>query len=200
MFRSTLLLATAAFAAVASAQNYSTSGNLSVDTSQIPSALKSSWCRAQTNSCPQICGGRASPNNCDSNTLTYQCVCTDGSSPNISDYDQTIPSFVCQTWVGNCVDAHPNDLDGQTGCRSVTCGSRNASSNLAATTSSAATTSATASSSSSAESTSASGTPTGSSASTTATTSSAAMALHVAEQYGTGIIAGGLLALFGLVL
>ncbi|KAK4500295.1 hypothetical protein PRZ48_008484 [Zasmidium cellare] len=199
MFRSTLLLATAAFAAVASAQNYSTSGNLTINVQQVPSALRSSWCRAQTNSCPQICGGRAQPNNCDPDTLTYQCVCTDGSNPNITDYDQTIPSFICEQWKANCVDAHPNDLDGQTGCQSVTCGSRNASSNLAATTSSAATTSATATSSSSAESTSASGTAS-SSASASATTSSAAMAIHVAEQYGTGIVAGGLLALFGLVL
>lgn len=65
MFRSTLLAATAAFAAVASAQNYSTSGNLTINVQQIDSPTRQSWCRAQTNSCPMICGGRAQPNNCD---------------------------------------------------------------------------------------------------------------------------------------
>lgn len=131
----------------------------------------------------------------------YQCTCTDGSSPNISSYDQTIPSFICAQWKTNCVDNYPNDLDGQTGCLSVVCGDKNASSGIAATsTSSAAMSSATASSSSSGSG-AGSGSATASSSSSTATTSdSAAVALRVAEQYGTGIIAGGLLALFGLVL
>jgi hypothetical protein len=66
MFRSTLLLAVTALSAVANAQNYSTSGNLTVDASQISATLKQSWCRGQTIACPQICGGRATANTCDS--------------------------------------------------------------------------------------------------------------------------------------
>jgi hypothetical protein len=66
MFHSTTLLAVvAAFSAFTSAQNYSTTGPLSVDPNSIPSSLRQTWCRAQTTSCPQICGGRAQPNTCD---------------------------------------------------------------------------------------------------------------------------------------
>lgn len=66
MFRSTLIAAVAALSAVAHAQNYSTSGNLSIDTTQIAPALLQTWCNAQRTSCPQICGGAAFPNTCDS--------------------------------------------------------------------------------------------------------------------------------------
>jgi hypothetical protein len=51
--------------AAVSAQNYSTSGPISVVASSVDYNTRLSWCRAQTNSCPQICGGQASPNTCD---------------------------------------------------------------------------------------------------------------------------------------
>lgn len=74
MFRSTLLVAVTALAAVANAQNYSTSGNLSIDATQIPPALRQSWCRGQMIACPQICGGRASANTCDSVSGKQKCA------------------------------------------------------------------------------------------------------------------------------
>jgi hypothetical protein len=137
------------------------------------------------------------------NTLNYTCTCTDGSSPNISAYQQTIPFYECQQWKTDCVAAHPNDLDGQTGCLSVTCGNLNASSGESSTSSSMAST-ATASStgSSAASSASATGSSTGSStaSSASATSSSAAVAMSVAKNYGTGILAAAMLAVFGLAL
>lgn len=74
MFRSTLLVAVTALAAVANAQNYSTSGNLSIDATQIQPALRQSWCRGQMIACPQICGGRASSNTCDSVSEKQKCA------------------------------------------------------------------------------------------------------------------------------
>lgn len=66
MFYSTLAIAATAFTTFASAQNYSTSGgNLTIDPNSVGYATRQSWCRAQTNSCPQICGGQASANDCN---------------------------------------------------------------------------------------------------------------------------------------
>ena len=64
MFSSTLLVAVTALSTLVSAQNYSTSGPLSIEVDQIPIALRQSWCRAQLISCPEICGG-ANPNRCE---------------------------------------------------------------------------------------------------------------------------------------
>lgn len=65
MFSSSLIVAVTALSALANAQNYSTSGNLSVTASEISPSLRASWCRGQTINCPQICGGRAETNTCD---------------------------------------------------------------------------------------------------------------------------------------
>jgi len=49
-----------------------------------------------------------------------------GTTPNISDYAQTLPSLECDEWKRQCIAAHPNDLSGQNFCLSFNCGSRNA--------------------------------------------------------------------------
>ncbi|KAK4615483.1 hypothetical protein CLAFUW4_10167 [Fulvia fulva] len=200
MFRSTLLVAVTALSIVVSAQNYSTSGPLTIDVSQIEVPLRQSWCRAQTSSCPQICGGQAQPNTCDQETLEYVCTCTDGSTPNITNYDQTIPSFICAQWKANCVANHPMDLPGQTGCLSVTCGSENATSGDSTATTSSASETMTATSTSSASEETGSESASASEPAASATESSAAIALNMAQQYGTGIMGAGLLAVFGLAL
>lgn len=64
MYYSTLFIAAAAVFGLASAQNYSTSGPLTVDPNSVPLDLRQSWCRGQTGNCPLICGGQAFPNNC----------------------------------------------------------------------------------------------------------------------------------------
>ena len=68
MIYSTLLLAASAFAGVVSAQSFTDTGNNSytVDPNSVDSDTRTSWCRAQTNSCPEICGGQYKENQCDS--------------------------------------------------------------------------------------------------------------------------------------
>lgn len=142
-------------------------------------------------------------------------MCTNGNQPNISDYDQTLPSLVCGTWRGDCVQAHPNDLDGQTACLSVVCGSKNASTGISTSSTMMTSASATASSSggsggaggaqqtassTSDSGSSASSTASGSGSAASASSSSAAFALSVASNYGTGILAAGILGAFGLAL
>ena len=219
MFYSTLLIAAAALCGLVSAQNYSTSGgNLTVVPDSVPLDLRQAWCRGQRASCPEICGGDASQNLCfdvsascnttrshyvvftDLNvqdTLTYQCVCADGSHPNISDFDQTLPSFICAQWVIDCTAAHPNDLSGQTACQSVKCGMRNAS---AVPQSGPGGSQSSAAPSSSASATGGGGSKTSSGSASSATNTGAAAALGVGKSYGTGILAVAFAAVFGLAL
>ncbi|PPJ51662.1 hypothetical protein CBER1_08761 [Cercospora berteroae] len=198
MFRTTLAVAFAALSAVASAQNYSTSGNLSITASEVPSTLRASWCRGQTIACPQICGGRAETNTCDAEQLTYDCSCPDGEARNISDYTQTLPFFVCEQWRTNCVLNHPDDRDGQAACESVTCGAQNATEAEGGDSSSASTSATPTSTSTDTAETGASET-TGTDSSATPSASDSA-AMHLAQNYGTGILVTGLLAVFGLAM
>ncbi|KXT11951.1 hypothetical protein AC579_1000 [Pseudocercospora musae] len=202
MFSSARLIAATATAlalsAVVSAQNYSTSGPLTITASQVDDSLRQTWCRSQTYNCPILCGGTASANTCDPNQLTYTCTCSNGNTPNISDYQSTLPFYVCEQWKANCVDSNPNDLDAITGCQSVTCGNKTVAAATASSSSASASSTATASSSGASHTATATHSSTGAAAS--ATESSAAVAMHIAQSYGTGIFVTGLLAVFGLAL
>jgi len=39
----------------------------------------------------------------DQETLTYGCICSDHTQPNLSEYSMTIPFHLCQQWGNNCV-------------------------------------------------------------------------------------------------
>ncbi|KAF4555259.1 Hypothetical protein D9617_2g052120 [Elsinoe fawcettii] len=193
MLYTSLLIAASALATSVSAQ-------IQINPGSVPQAERNGWCEAQRNTCPQICQNGTTQNNCDPNLLTYNCVCSSGATPNISDYQTTLPFFVCQTSIAQCVAA-TNDAAAQGRCRDVTCGQRNASS-LAATTSSAAPSSTSASQTSSSAASGSSGSPSGSSTSSAspAASSGAAMALTVAREWGTPALLAGMLAMFGLAM
>lgn len=42
-------------------------------------------------------------NECDADALTYSCVCENNVSPNITQYSQTLPFYICQAWGTQCV-------------------------------------------------------------------------------------------------
>lgn len=54
--------------------------------------------------------------------LTYNCVCSTMSTPNITQYTQTLPYFTCQQYIANCV-ASTNSAAVQKQCMSIQCGS-----------------------------------------------------------------------------
>ncbi|KAF1984544.1 hypothetical protein K402DRAFT_413778 [Aulographum hederae CBS 113979] len=189
-----LLLGFAALSSIAVAQVNETC--CTVQPNSVDADDRIGWCRAQTNTCPQICGGHYSANRCDSRTLDFECVCMNGNTPNISSFDQTLPSLECLEWKRQCISSHPNDLPGQNYCLSFQCGDRNATALASA--------SSSASSGGSSSTASPTSSPTGEASPTDspapAETSNAAVALSMAQQYGTGMIAAGFFALFGLAL
>lgn len=134
-------------------------------------------------------------------------------SPNVSSYEQTLPAYECREYIDQCVTNHPDDRDGIAACRATECGTKligdpddSTSSSSSAT--SSATASSTGSGSSSDASETASSTSDSASASETSdgaaasasSDSSAATALTLAGNYGTGLLAVGILAAFGLAL
>ncbi|KAJ5449814.1 uncharacterized protein N7458_006263 [Penicillium daleae] len=148
----------------------------------------SSWCQGQRNECPSICNGSTTQNTCEDSTLKFNCICADGSVPDVSPYIETVPFYVCEETYGQCINAHPNDAEGQRACKAAaTCGSKNASAEdttMSATTSAASSTLAMATSTGSSQ--------TSSSVAAASTTTNAAAALSGLEGYSTGFMAGAM--------
>jgi len=194
MLYSTLLLAATALTGLVAAQNFTQCCTLPT---LPPVATRQTWCRAEQNTCPELCGGIGQLANdgnlCDSTALTYTCQCSDGTKPNISDYQQSLPALMCQQWKTDCVANSPNDLTGQTACLSVVCGNKTTN-DLSSSASSAP--SATAAPSSTGGG---SGSATVASA-TSATSKAAATALALAKEFGTSALAAGIVAAFGFAL
>jgi hypothetical protein len=66
MIYSTLVVALTAITGFASAQSGNFTSCCNVQPSTIEQSLRLSWCRAQQNTCPEVCpNGQTSVNNCD---------------------------------------------------------------------------------------------------------------------------------------
>lgn len=220
MLYSTLLVAAAAFSGFVSAQNSSTpiGDCCTVPANEVSDDLKESWCRAQTNTCPEICGGLGQVanggNTCDDvsipvwqlqtttltsvlqSTLDFTCECRNGTEPNMDEYQQSVPGQMCRFWFDKCINATGENLDEQFQCttqRDTRCGNKTTRADSTASASASGTAAQTGGGSDS----SASATSTGSSSSQS---SGAAAALTLAREFGTPVLAGGMIALFGFAL
>ncbi|KAF1818086.1 uncharacterized protein K489DRAFT_420370 [Dissoconium aciculare CBS 342.82] len=92
-----------------------------INPNSVNNDTRRAWCTSQITQCPLIClqtpGNSATTrsNTCDWPSLTYSCVCSNGVSPNISEYSQTIPFYICQEWGNQCVS---NCGSGNSACQS----------------------------------------------------------------------------------
>jgi hypothetical protein len=173
----------------------------SVAASSVNSTERSAWCEANINTCVNLCGGQAgianNGNECDDSTLQFTCKCQNGTSfagASMAAYEQSVPALMCRFWYGQCVQATNQNLAQQFQCeqaRNANCGNLTVN-DAGAVSSLAPSGSATATAS---RSSGASSSPTGST--TPAASSGAAVPL---AQYGAPILAGGLLAVFGIAL
>jgi len=206
MLYSTLLIAASAIAG-ASAQLISngTSYNTpipccSLPANQLSSDRRSEICEAQFNTCNELCGGvgrvASNGNICDKQTLEYTCNCSNGTTlatAQLGRYQQTVPGLVCRDWYNTCINRTGNAVDQQFQCRLAfqqQCGNDTSGANP--TTSSAMPTRT-----GSASGGSGSGSPSGTAPADAGQTTGAAAAFAT---YGTPILAGGLLAAFGIAL
>jgi uncharacterized membrane protein YgcG len=132
-------------------------------------------------------------------TLAYTCKCKNGTSPDMSIYQQSVPAQMCLYWYEGCVNATNQNKQEQLACesaRSSNCGNLtiDSSGQVSTTTRSSSATGTGSSGGSSGGSSAASSTGSASQ------TSGAAVALDIARDYGTPMLGAGILALFGLAL
>lgn len=104
----------------------------SIDPSSVSNSTRQAWCTSQLAQCPLIClqtaGNSAATesNTCDADSLTYSCVCSNGLSPNVTEYSQTLPYYICQEWGTECVSNCGSDSSCASNCRSQhPCGAQN---------------------------------------------------------------------------
>ncbi|ATZ54808.1 hypothetical protein BCIN_11g01400 [Botrytis cinerea B05.10] len=173
------------------------SSNDTIDPNSVDAVMRSQWCTAEINTCGTLCSGAIDANTCDTSSLNYTCTCSsNGSTPGLQYYKQTMPTYICETIYANCIAAGENDAAAQKLCKETeakNCGQLDPDKFTApATTSASSTASATATSTSAASATSASA--------SAATSSAAASALNIGHEFGTGIFAAGFAAVFGLML
>ncbi|KAF2831106.1 hypothetical protein CC86DRAFT_283221 [Ophiobolus disseminans] len=124
--RSIIALSAAAFAGLAAGQtapqqNYP----YTINPETVLKTDRDAWCANQRSQCPLIClqqPGVTSmttlDNECDPNALTYSCVCENNVSPNITQYSQTLPYYICTQFGTNCVKACGSDNLCASKCRS----------------------------------------------------------------------------------
>lgn len=219
---SIVAVALLAGSAIAQSKTGSTALNFTYfDPASVDPQQAASWCIGERTGCQTLCDGNAPTNDCDAQKLTYSCLCANGSAPDLADYKNTLPDFVCQANFAGCIKAHPNDAVGQGNCKidiQDHCGFLNVSDYKAGSSGSGSSSSSSSSPSKTAAPSSTGGsggaaggsdaskTSGGSSPSSTggsapaATSSSAAMALVNGKEFGAGVLAAGLFAAFGYML
>ncbi|KAH0291360.1 hypothetical protein M436DRAFT_70532 [Aureobasidium namibiae CBS 147.97] len=196
MLYSTIFFAASAFSGLAAAQVQS--GNYTIDPNSVDSTTRANWCRAETNTCPILCGGNLyKSNTCTQSDLTYTCVCNNGVSPDMSLYQNTIPTFVCNEYKGQCLATNAGNATAQDQCQKISCGNQTAS-NIISSSTSASSSSATSSSGTVASATSAvaSGASSAASSASSAVSTGAATAVTV----GNGALVASLFGLFAYAL
>jgi len=160
---------------------------------KITPSQAASWCLSERNTCPEVCGDGTQQNQCDASALTFNCTCANGTVPDLSLYEGTLPYFICQANFGQCESRNAGDLTAQQACTTQNiCGSLTVG--AAATATSTTTTASTAITSTPASNTASASTP-----SATSTSSKAAgMGLQSAQNPASSLFVTILMSILGL--
>ncbi|OBT70139.1 hypothetical protein VE03_00575 [Pseudogymnoascus sp. 23342-1-I1] len=199
MFLSKVFAVAALAVAVAAQEQYY------IDPSSVVISTREVWCNDQKSTCPLLCtqypGGSmtTAANDCDAETLTYDCTCGNGLSPNMTEYSLTIPFHICIEWGQQCVANCGGVNTCQAACtEDHPCGAQDPSRGnaTATTTSGAPAATSTAAVAHDGFGTDSSSTTTG--GTTAATPNAALAALDVGRSFGLSIVFAGIFAAFGL--
>ncbi|KAE9368495.1 hypothetical protein N431DRAFT_428274 [Stipitochalara longipes BDJ] len=202
---SAAVLATALFSMSVSQVTYY------IDPTSVPLATRQQWCTSQETACPLLClqlpgaSSTTAANDCDPTDLTYDCICGNGLSPNASEYSQTLPYFICQTYGDQCVASCNGDTTCQSACREDhPCGAQNPTRVNSTTISTMASTTLPAGATTGAGGVIYTGLGGGSAATTAASSSNkksgSQAALDIGRNYGLAVLFSGLFAGFALVM
>ncbi|KAF3182789.1 hypothetical protein EYR41_005211 [Orbilia oligospora] len=98
-------------------------GNQTIIPTSVDINTRNGWCRSEKDTCTTLCSKNWSTNDCDQNTLEVSCVCADGSKPELVNYRNTLPFFICLEYIAQCVAGNATEPALQNICRNTnTCG------------------------------------------------------------------------------
>lgn len=61
-------------------------------------------------------------------TFTFACECAEGPTPDLTEYKDTLPYYVCEATFAQCIENNASDAEAQQECKdNRTCGSKDAS-------------------------------------------------------------------------
>ncbi|KAJ5936172.1 hypothetical protein N7454_005470 [Penicillium verhagenii] len=189
---STLAIVLASAATIVSGQSTPT-----IDPNSVPLPERENWCNSQIYSCPILCLQTANStgalvNNCSPKTLEYECECSNGVSPNATEFSQTMSYYICTEANNQCV-AKCADAICQEDCRSDhPCGAQNP---IRVNVTTTATATATAKPSAKAATTT-----TTSTATSTSTATGGAAATDMGHVYGLCLLVGSFVAGFAALI
>ncbi|KAF2498686.1 hypothetical protein BU16DRAFT_536694 [Lophium mytilinum] len=183
-----------------------------IDPDSVSLSLRQFWCNQQTSECPLIClqypenSASTQSNTCDPASLTFSCVCQQGETPNVTEYSQTVPFYICQEWGNQCVAGCGQDNACSNDCRANhPCGAQSPVKANSSTLSATSKPTGTGAAATNAQTTATGAVYTGFGGAAATSTGSAkkgaaASAMQVGSSYGLAIVFSGLFAGFALVL
>ncbi|KAI0910760.1 hypothetical protein F4823DRAFT_346154 [Ustulina deusta] len=128
MFADRVALLALSTLSLVSAQANSNS-TFTINPSEVTPLEQSNWCNAQQNSCNTLCG-TVLRNDCDPSTLDFSCECVGGTYPDMNEFENTIPWFVCTKLQDDCTADNAGNAAGQKNCTATfgdKCGTENVS-------------------------------------------------------------------------
>ncbi|KAF2118416.1 hypothetical protein BDV96DRAFT_488613 [Lophiotrema nucula] len=208
--RSIAALALLAFTGLSFAQGQQQqSYPYTIDPSSVPDSLRQTWCDNQKSQCPLICLQQPDvttlttiTNDCDPDTLVYSCVCENNVAPNITQYTQTIPYYVCTEWGNQCVtNCGMNNNECANNCRADhPCGAQAPNKPNTTASSTTSTASATGSATGGSESIPVTGLLGATATSSPNNKGAASAMLNLGQSYGMAVVFAGVFAGFALIL
>ncbi|PVH88895.1 hypothetical protein DL98DRAFT_375599, partial [Cadophora sp. DSE1049] len=76
--------------------------NAQLDPSSVDLSQRKEWCLSQVSACDTLCSSVTDSNDCDSETLDYNCKCTNYATPVLTSYRGTMPTLICLQLFANC--------------------------------------------------------------------------------------------------
>ncbi|KAM0299229.1 hypothetical protein ACHAPM_007993 [Fusarium culmorum] len=100
-----------------SVKTYKDSLDMTIDPNSVDLTTRSGWCGAQQNTCDTLCSDNTDKNNCNDDTLNWECTCSSNSSaPGLQYYTQTMPTFICENLFAQCI-SQTNTQSGSEECK-----------------------------------------------------------------------------------
>ncbi|KAF2994904.1 hypothetical protein E8E14_002859 [Neopestalotiopsis sp. 37M] len=140
MFATKVAVAALSVLTVVSAGN----STFSIDVDSVTLSTRAAWCTSEKNVCGQICS--TSENSCEPTTLDYSCTCSDGTEPDMNEYQDSLPYYICQQAFSDCISENTGSASGQKNCTTTIsdeCGTKVAGSSSTTTTAAASSSSGT---------------------------------------------------------